>query len=141
MNMFIFFILFNLFSTEAIYDFNEIEFIDNYDGDTIKVNLKNVPEIFGKNLSIRLIGIDAPELKTKNTCERDKSIKVKNFVKAQISKAKNLKLKNCIRDKYFRLVCHVLLDDKNDLSKILLEKKFVIPYDGGTKTKVDWCKK
>lgn len=138
--MFLFFFIFNTFAIEPVYDFNEIEFIDNYDGDTIKVNLKNVPDIFGKNLSIRLMGIDAPELKSNDKCEKEQSIKVKNFVKNKIVKAKNLKLKNCIRDKYFRLVCNVLLDEKNDLSKILLKNKLVTPYDGGTKAKVNWCK-
>ena len=35
------------------------------DGDTIKVDVANLPEVFGKNLSVRLRGIDAPSLRGK----------------------------------------------------------------------------
>jgi len=34
-----------------------------YDGDTIKVNIANYPAINGEGISIRIRGIDAPEIR------------------------------------------------------------------------------
>jgi len=42
---------------------NVVEVISVYDGDTFKVNLTGEREIFGENLSIRLRGIDTPEIR------------------------------------------------------------------------------
>jgi len=37
-----------------------------YDGDTFKVNIDGFPPICGKEISIRIRGIDAPEIKSRN---------------------------------------------------------------------------
>ena len=33
------------------------------DGDTIVISIPNVPEVFGKKISVRIAGIDTPELR------------------------------------------------------------------------------
>lgn len=38
-----------------------------YDGDTFYANLFSIPDIFGKNIGIRLYGVDTPELNSKDT--------------------------------------------------------------------------
>lgn len=38
--------------------------IDVYDGDTFKVQLPGMLDVFGQNLSIRIKGIDAPEIRS-----------------------------------------------------------------------------
>ena len=41
-----------------------------YDADTFRVNIEGWPDIVGKHVSIRVLGIDAPELRGK--CESEK---------------------------------------------------------------------
>lgn len=49
-----------------------------------------------------------------------------------LTKAKQIKLKNIGRDKYFRILAEVWADDVS-LSKAMLDAGLAKPYDGGTK--------
>ena len=51
-----------------------------YDGDTCKFDIPDVPDVFGKGLSIRIRGIDTPEIRGK--CENEKVLakKAKEFI-------------------------------------------------------------
>ena len=51
----------------------------------------------------------------------------KNFLKSG-----KILLRNCGRDKYFRLLCDVKVNGKS-LGEELLKAGHAIPYDGGTK--------
>ena len=42
-----------------------------------------------------------------------------------------------VRGKYFRIVGRLIADGV-DISELLVQRQFAVPYDGGTKTK-DWC--
>ena len=44
-----------------------------YDGDTFRANIKNYPKIVGYIMSIRINGIDTPEMKAKCTNEKKPS--------------------------------------------------------------------
>ena len=120
-------------------DFNSVTFLQNYHGDTIKVNIKDIPELFGQKISVRVKGIDTAEIRSKNKCEKFQAQAAKKIVYMQLSNAKKINLKNCVRGKYFRIVCDVLHDDKN-LATELLNKNLAIKYQGGKKIVVDWCK-
>ena len=50
-----------------------VKYIANYDGDSITFDIPNAPPIVGKNMVIRLLGIDTPELR-KSKCEQEKKI-------------------------------------------------------------------
>jgi len=120
-------------------DFNSVTFLQNYDGDTIKVNIKDIPELFGQKISVRVKGIDTAEIRSKNKCEKSKAQEAKKIVYMQLSNAKKINLKNCIRGKYFRIVCDVEYDNKNIATK-LLHKNLAVRYQGGKKIVVDWCR-
>ena len=45
--------------------FRCVEYVRNYDGDTITVNIPNTPPIIGIKMPIRISGIDTPEIKGK----------------------------------------------------------------------------
>lgn len=45
---------------------------------------------------------------------------------------KKITLKQCTRDKYFRLLCDVYADNKS-LAEALLSENLAAPYDGGKK--------
>ena len=52
-------------------------------------------------------------------------------------------LKNCQRDKYFRLLCDVSVLGRNqgyNLSEELINANLAVEYHGETKAEVDWCK-
>ena len=117
-----------------------MRFVGNYDGDTIKVNIVGVPPLFGEGMSVRVVGVDSPEIKSRNTCERELAVKAKDFVSQQLSVAQRIDLKNVKDDKYFRILADVVYDGKS-LSEELLRVRLAVPYDGGTKQKVDWCQK
>lgn len=48
-------------------------------------------------------------------------------------------LKNCGRDKYFRLVCEVFVKKEN-LAFELLKAGLALSYEGKAKIEKDWCK-
>ena len=39
------------------------QIVDVYDGDTFKIDLPNMHPLFGKEIAIRLFGVDTPEIK------------------------------------------------------------------------------
>ena len=45
--------------------------ISVYDGDTFRVNIDSLPPLVGKNIPIRLKGVDTPEIQGKCQYERD----------------------------------------------------------------------
>jgi micrococcal nuclease len=124
-----------LFSQSLVVD----NFLDNYDGDTLTVNLANLPSVFSNRLPIRISGIDTPEIRGK--CKREKALaqEAKKLVKRYLDSASEIVLHDVQRGKYFRVVARVEADGV-DIGAELLKKGLAVAYDGGTKT-VDWCKK
>lgn len=136
---YIFLILFLMSSNcFAFEDIKNIEYVRNYDGDTITVNIPTYPDIIGKNISVRIIGIDSPEIHGKCELEKEQAIYLREFVKKQLSNAKNIKITNPKRDKYFRILGDIVYDGKS-LKDELLATEFVFSYDGGKKFNY-WCK-
>lgn len=115
-----------------------VEYIDNYDGDTVKVNLPNFHYIFGKDLSVRIANIDTAEIKTKNPCEKTAAIKAKKLVHQILNNAKKISLINVKRGKYFRVVADISADGVS-IAKTLKKHKLAVSYSGGTKKQIDWC--
>jgi len=114
------------------------EIISIYDGDTFKVNINSYPNLIGKNISIRVNGIDSPELRTKCKKEKELSLLAKDLTISILKNAKVIELRNIQRGKYFRIIADVYADNIN-LANTLIQNKLAVKYNGGTKTK-DWCK-
>jgi micrococcal nuclease len=110
-----------------------ITLVNVHDGDTFTVNIKDYPPIIGEKIPIRINGIDCPELHDKNYKVRALAIKAKNFTERQL-KYKNITLKNMKRDKYFRILADVYVNNQN-LANLLLQEKLAKPYFGKTKPK------
>ena len=107
-----------------------------YDGDTIRVNIDSFPDIIGKNIRIRLKGIDTPEIKGKCQKEIDLAIMARDYLRNAINQSSHIKLKNIERGKYFRIVGELYIDGEN-ISKGLLKEKLAYIYHGGKKR--SWC--
>ena len=118
-------------------DFQGAVYVRNYDGDTITFNLPNLHPIIGEKISIRINGIDTPEMKSKCKTEKYDAKQAKDMVADILKDAERITLKNMERGKYFRIAADVIVDGEN-LADVLIEAGMAIRYDGGKKTK-DWC--
>lgn len=140
--IFVFFLSSAVANSNCSHDVNAfrcVEYIKNYDGDTITFNIKNVHPLLGNKISIRVNGIDTPEIRTKNKCEKEKALEAKLIVQSILISANRIDLVNIKRGKYFRIVADIIVDGKS-ISKILIKNKLAIKYSGGKKNKIDWCK-
>ena len=120
--------------------FRCVTFIENYDADTIKVSIPNVHPLLGNKISVRVLGVDAAEMRGKTPCEKDRAEQAQQVVSKVLGQAKNITLKNVQRDKYFRILADVDADGKS-IREVLKQENLVVDYSGGHKGKVDWCSK
>jgi len=104
-----------------------------YDGDTITIASKlpydNSP-IY--RFSVRLLGIDSPEMKSKNK-EKQLAIVARDALSNLIMN-KTIHLKNISTEKYGRVLANVYLEDLH-INQWMLDNHYAIPYDGGTKNR------
>ena len=108
-----------------------------YDGDTFRVDIDVLPPIIGKNIAIRVNGVDTPEIRGKCQYEKNLALKARDFVRAKLANAKEIKLTNLQRGKYFRVVANVLVDGVS-LEQELLDNELAYEYSGGKK--LSWCR-
>ena len=109
-----------------------------YDGDTITVAAFYPAEELYK-FSVRIAGIDCPEMKTKNSSEKDIAIIARDRV-ANLILGQMVELENVTTEKYGRLLANVIFQ-KQSVGDILLREHLAVEYKGGTKTVPDdWTK-
>ncbi len=121
------------------YNIQRPNIVNIYDGDSFKVNLPETRELFGKNIMVRVAGVDTPEINGKCLKEQKLAIKAREFTRKVILGADKVELTKVKRDKYFRLLSDTIVDGEN-LSDLLINEGLGIPYFGGTKDKFHWCK-
>jgi len=128
-----------VFSTYAAPEYGTVtvsKVISVYDGDTFRVDLDSLPPIVGKNIRIRLNGVDTPEIQGKCQYEKDLALKARDFVRNKLANAKEIKLSKLQRGKYFRVVADVYVDGVS-LEQELLDNELAYKYTGGKKS--SWC--
>jgi micrococcal nuclease len=113
-----------------------------YDADTITIASKlpydNSPMY---RLSVRLNGIDTPEIKGKGITDEEKEAakQARDFV-SNIVLNKFVRLENIESEKYGRILADVFIGDIH-LNNLLLKERYAVKYDGGTKIKpASWLK-
>ena len=111
---------------------NQGRCIKVYDGDTItiaaKLPYKNSP-IY--RFSVRLNGIDTPEIKGKDDDEKQCAVLARDALKQCII-GKKVELRNVQTEKYGRILAEVYCDNIN-LNEWMVKQRFAVKYDGGTK--------
>lgn len=103
-----------------------------YDGDTITIAAK-LP-YSGSPLyrfSVRLNGIDCPEIKGKDNDEKQCAILAKNEM-TELLLQKEIELKNVQTEKYGRILADVYIKELH-VNQHMVEKRLAVKYDGGTK--------
>ena len=111
-----------------------------YDGDTITIAAKlpfdNSPLY---RLSVRLNGIDTPEIKGKTDDEKTAAKQVKDALSNLILN-KRVSLKNIQTEKYGRILADVYIGELH-INQWLITEKYAVKYDGGTKKSPEsWLK-
>jgi len=113
-----------------------------YDADTITIASKlpyNDSPMY--RLSVRLNGIDTPEMKGKGVEEEEKNAAklARDFV-SNLALNKYVRLENIESEKYGRILADVYIGDVY-LNELLLKERYAVKYDGGTKiTPISWAK-
>ncbi|MFP6901823.1 MAG: thermonuclease family protein [Opitutales bacterium] len=100
-----------------------------YDGDTFKVDLQGVHPLFGKEVSIRVNGIDAPEIKGQSEEVEALARQARDLVKTTLEGATAIELRNPRRGKYFRILADVYGDGESLAGKLKLAG-LAKAYDG-----------
>lgn len=99
------------------------------DGDTFACDIDEHSAIAGKNISIRLRGINTPELRSRNKEERKSAILEKQRLSDLLNNARVIELRNIDRDKYFRIDADVYIDGIDILPQ--LNPNFLTPKAKG----------
>ena len=103
-----------------------------YDGDTITIASKlpfNDSPLY--RLSVRLNGIDTPEIKGKNDDEKTAAKNARDYLSTLILN-KYVTLKNIQSEKYGRILADVYLGDIW-LNELMIKERYAVKYNGGTK--------
>ena len=118
-------------------DLTVTQLVRVYDGDTFFVDIDELHHIIGKNVSIRLRGVDTPEVGHHSKCEEENILgnKARVFVEDRLTGAEIILL-NIGRGTFFRILADVTYDGV-DLATELLKAGHGRKYDGGKRS--GWC--
>lgn len=137
--LFLFIIFCYSYSAEYYDTITNFTIIKVRDGDTFMIDIPNIPDVFGKNIAVRIRGIDTPELNDSREEIRKISIQAKEELEkllfngnAKSGQKPKITLYNLGRDKYFRLLASVKVDNI-DVSEYLIKKGLAKKYNGGKK--------
>ena len=114
-------ILLLLLPRAAGVDYNKVKLLRVYDGDTIVVDLPCEDTLYCRSLSVRIKGIDTPELRAKCAKEKEQAIAARNFTRSFLE-GKEVRLTDCSRGKFFRISCNVYVKDKNLAQQLLIKR-------------------
>ena len=123
-------------STIDVFSFDGLErhsrIVKVYDGDTVTILFRYNKQYY--KTSCRIIGIDTPELRTKNLKEKKAGYEAKQFLEGLILE-KILLVKFGKDGKYGRPLVEIFLPNGQSISNIMISSKYAKPYFGGKKTK------
>lgn len=117
-------------------DFSAVIFHSCYDGDTCTFTIPGVHPLLGRKIGVRLAGIDTPEIRAKCPEESRGALRAKAYLNQTLRKARQIRLRNPRRGKYFRIVAEIEADGVA-LNKKLIAEGLARPYEGGKKQ--GWC--
>ena len=127
------FIIFQVALSKTYCDnITDFEIVKVRDGDTFVINVKNIPDVFGEEIAVRIRGIDTPELNDEREEIRAIAIKAKEELEKLFNSGNKIILYDLGRDKYFRLLASVKVGDI-DIAEYMIKKGLAKKYDGGKK--------
>jgi micrococcal nuclease len=119
-------------TTPFVYPIRYGKVIKVYDGDTITIAAR-LPNTDGPiyRFSVRLNGIDTPEIRGKSEAEKELAYFVRDALSEKIM-GKIVELRNVANEKYGRILADVYLEEQH-INGWLVDENFAVSYDGGKK--------
>ncbi len=105
-----------------------------YDGDTLTVDAEPWPGLTART-SVRVAGVDTPEIRGKCQAEKDQAVRARDFVRATVGA--EVQLTNVRHGKYAGRVVAVVWVNEQKLSDLLIAENLGRPYHGGRRQ--GWC--
>jgi endonuclease YncB( thermonuclease family) len=102
-----------------------------YDGDTVTVASRTAGTNIVYRFSVRLAGIDSPEMNSKNNVEKERAIFVRDRLHDLVF-GKIVLLKNLSTEKYGRILADIYLDSLH-VNQYMIDQKYAYVYNGGKK--------
>lgn len=125
--------------TSSIYasECGEIKITGVIDGDTLRAEMPALPDQL-KKVSIRIMGVDTPEIHGKCENEKNRANEAKNFLIKKFNETKNISYRWLEWDKYGgRILAEVFFDGK-DIGQMMIDTGYAVPYHGEKKQQI-WC--
>lgn len=108
----------------------KIELLKVVDGDTIDVRIDLGFNVWHK-CRVRLMGINAPESRTRNLEEKARGLAAKDWLKNILESAQaDLEMKSYGVGKYGRVLGEIYINDVN-INLMMVEEGHAVLYDGG----------
>lgn len=111
------------------------EYVDNYDGDTVTLRLDVYPGWY-KRASIRLRGVDTPEIRGDCEAERARAVEARDRVRTLLRRVAEIEVTIHDIGKYGRPIADVVADG-DDLADLLIRSGLGRRYNGGSRE--TWC--
>ena len=116
-------------SDENLFILSPDQVVDVYDGDTFKIDLLSMHPLFGDDISIRLFGVDTPEMRGTTDEVKALAMQAQQLTENALQGASKIELRNPQRGKYFRIISEVWIDGES-LADMLKSKGLAKDYDG-----------
>lgn len=108
-----------------------------YDGDTLYIVVPELPTPL-RHLSVRVLGVDTPEIHGKCDTERSKAADARAYVRGLFAGVETITIDLVGWDKYGgRVDAHVTTPDGRDLAEVLVAAGLGRPYHG--EHRAGWC--
>lgn len=107
------------------------------DGDTLRAEMVGAPSPLN-SVSIRILGIDTPEIKGRCFAEKEKARAAKSFLSKKLSSTRAVTFGTLDWDKYGgRILANVYFDGQ-DVGQMMIDAGFAVVYRGEKKNS-QWC--
>ena len=92
-----------------------------YDGDTLTAEVDLGFKMWAKKIKLRLIGIDTPEIRTKDPEEKSRALKARDRVR-ELCLGKEVVITTHGKGKYGRWLATVYIDGDLDITRFLIDE-------------------
>ena len=123
-------------STSA-FSCGEITVTGVVDGDTLRAEMDGVPDQLRK-VSIRIMGIDTPEIHGRCETEKEKALAAKEFLQKKLEATSAVTFKWVGWDKYGGRILAKVYFDGEDVGKLMIGSGLAVEYHGEKKSG-HWC--
>ena len=109
-------------SENSLYHYRAV-YRSNYDGDTLRLDIDLGMGVWLHNQSVRLFGIDTPEIRSRDQAEKARAIKARDFVRETLFIDDELIIQTHQdkTGKYGRWLAVVYTKDNENLNKMLID--------------------